>query len=579
MLPETATPLHQTAVRDFDRARKQAAMRQFFARVRRRSDDLLSYDEVHDQLGATGAIERGVQEIPLKSIVGSVGRYQDFTRDFLPKRDSDEERWVGVKTAIDQMKGMPPIEVYQINEAYFVKDGNHRVSIARQLGVDSITAYVTEVETRVPLSVDDDPAIMIKKARFRRFLEETSLDKLRPDSDMSMTFIGHYQTMLDQINIHYHTLQQKNTDISYEEAVTSWYDDIYLPIVQMIREQGLLRNFPCRTEADIYIFFYDHHEELEAKLGWDVDTETAFEDLLDKQARPKHSFRRAWQSLIPPELEEGPEPGKWRKKQLAKDRGDHLFADILVTLTGKESDEVLLDRVIAIAKPDDDRLLGLHVVKKKGHLNSKRVKRVRKMFKSRCEEAGLVGEFAVEVGNVAAVINKRAAWADLVVVGMSHPPDGRPLTRLTHGLNTLIQGCPRPILIIPSEMTINLNSPILLSYDGSRKADEALFMAAYFASRRPRKLTVVTVKTDHTDRTDLEAARTYLEGKRVKAEYIFREDRSKSIAKLVLETAVDTDAGLLIIGGFGFRPMLHLVLGSAVDEILREFKRPVFICR
>lgn len=579
MSAANAMPLQQTAVRDFDRARKQAAIRQFFARVRGQSYELLSYDAVHDQLGASGAVQRGVQEISLDSIVGSVGRYQDFTRDFLPKRDSDEERWVGVKTAVDQMKGMPPIEVYQINDAYFVKDGNHRVSIARQLGVETITAYVTEVETRVPLSLDDDPGEVIAKARLRHFLEETNIDKLRPDSDLTMTFVGHYQTLLDQINVYYRTLQQENKAIGYAEAVTCWYDDVYLPVILMIREQGVLRNFPSRTEADIYIFLYDHHEDLEEELGWDIDRETAVEDLVNKKKRSKRSIRRAWQSLIPLELEEGPEPGKWRKKQLAKDRGHHLFSDILVTLTGRKSDEAVLDRVIALAKPDDDRLLGLHVVKKKEKLDSKQVKKIKEMFESRCQEAGLVGEFAVEAGNVAAVIIERAAWVDLVVVGMSHPPDDKPLARLGHGLNVLVQSCPRPVLIIPNYATTDIGSPMLLSYDGSAKADEALFLAAYLALRQSRQLTVVTVKTEHTDREDLESARMYLESKQVEATYVFKEDMSKSIAESVLETAVSTDAGLLIMGGFGFRPVLHLVLGSAVDQILREFKRPVLICR
>ena len=578
MSVENVMPLQQTAVRDFDRARKQAAMHQFFARVRGRSDDLLSYDDVHEQLGAGTVTNQGVREIPLKSIVGSVGRYQDFTRDFLPKRDSDEERWVGVKTAVDQMKGMPPIEVYQINDAYFVKDGNHRVSIARQLGVDTITAYVTKVETRVPLCVDDDPAVVIGKARYRLFLEGTNIDKLRPDSDLTMTFIGHYQTLIDQIDAHHKILEQDGRVVTDDEAVTGWYDDVYLPIIRLIREQGVLRNFPRRTEADMYIFLYDHCERLEADLGWDIDVKTAVDDLVDKK-KSKRSLRRAWHALTPRNLEEGPKPGKWREKQLAKHRGGHLFADILVTLTGTESDNILLDRIIMFSKPDNDRLLGLHVVKKKSQVNSENVKRIREQFKLRCDEAGLVGEFAVEVGKVADVIIKRAAWADLVVVGMTHPPDGGSLARLGHGLNTLVQSCPRPILVIPSEMSADIHSPMLLPYDGSRKADEALFLAAYFAFRQSRKLTVVTVKTDRTNRKDLEYAQKYLEGREIEADYVFKEDRSKSIAESVLETAVSTDAGLLIMGGFGFRSMLHLVLGSAVDEILREFKRPVLICR
>mgnify|MGYP001040425896 CR=1 FL=1 len=164
-----------------------------------------------------------------------------------------------------------------------------------------------------------------------------------------------------------------------------------------------------------------------------------------------------------------------------------------------------------------------------------RVRETRALFESRCKEAGLVGEFAVEVGKVADVIIKRAAWVDLVVVGMTHPSDGS-LARLGHGLNKLVQSCPRPIFVLPSNATTDVGSPMLLSYDGSRKADEALFLAAYFALRQPRKLTVVTVKTEHTDRSDLEYAREYLESREIEADYVFQEDRSKSIAESVLET-------------------------------------------
>ncbi len=455
-------PLHRTAVRDFDRARKQAAMRQFFARVRGRSDDLLSYDDVQDQLGAENSIGRGLQEIPIKAIVGSVGRYQDFTREFLPKRDSDEERWVGVKTAIDQMKGMPPIEVYQINDAYFVADGNHRVSIARQLDAPTITAYVTEVKTRVPLSVDDDPHEVIRKSRFRRFLEQTNIDHLRPDSDLTMTFVGQYQMLLDQIDGYHRTLQQDNDEVTYDEAVTGWYDEVYLPIIQLIRKQGVLRNFPNRTEADIYAFLYDHQEHLEKKLGWDVDAETAVEDLVEQETnKPQRAVRRVWQALTPLSLEEGPKPGKWREKQQAKRRDNHLFTDILVTLTGNETDENLLNRVVRLAKLDQDRLLGLHIVKKKSEIKSKRVEKTKKRFEAHCAEAGLVGEFAVEVGNIPAAIIKRAAWADLVVVGMTHPPDNQPLARLGNGLNILAQRCPRPILVIPDGVDVDPCGAIL----------------------------------------------------------------------------------------------------------------------
>ena len=97
--------------------------------------------------------------VPLDSIVGSVGRYEDFTRDFLPRRDSDKERWARVEFLANESTGLPPVELFQIGDAYFVNDGNHRVSVARQSGHTHIEAYVTDVHTRVPLS----PGIQAKR--------------------------------------------------------------------------------------------------------------------------------------------------------------------------------------------------------------------------------------------------------------------------------------------------------------------------------------------------------------------------------------------------------------------------------
>ena len=187
---------YQIAIRDFRRARREAAIQQILARVTGKSADLLCFDDVRQQLRTTGEeVERGLQEIPLDKIVGSVGRYKDFTRSFMPKRDSDEERWAQVKAATLDMTGYPPIEVYQMGDAYFVKDGNHRVSVARQLGTETISAYVTEVKTQLPLGADDDPNEVLCKARYAKFLELTGLSELRPEADLLMTFAGYYPVL------------------------------------------------------------------------------------------------------------------------------------------------------------------------------------------------------------------------------------------------------------------------------------------------------------------------------------------------------------------------------------------------
>ncbi len=568
---------YRTAVQDFRRARQQAAMRQLIARLTGKSADLLSYDVVEDGLQVLGTEECGVQEIELDKIVGSVGRYRDFTRDFLPKHDHNAERWARVKAAVMDMRGMSPIEVYQVGEVYFVKDGNHRVSVARQLGTKTISAYVTEVKTRVPLTADDDPNEAICKARYAEFLQKTNLDKVRPDANLLLTFCNQFPWFLQQIEAH----RRQMGDVDMETAVAHWYDHIYLPVVKLMREQGILRNFPRRTEADLFLLVNEHRAELEEALGWEIDTKTAASDLAEQeQERKRNIFRRIGtkirQALTPEDLEDGPEPGRWRKQQLAAGRGDRLFTDYLVAMRGTDADWHTLDHLIPMAKWEGDRLLGLHVVPHKSEINSPRVKALRQQFETRCREAGVAGEFAVEVGEVADTIIKRAAWVDLVVTSMVHPPGSQPMDRLGHGFNRLVQRCPRPILAVPSGSTGEYGRH-LLAYDGSPKADEALYIATYFKIRWDTSLVALTVETENTSPAALEKARRYIEQYGITD--VTYELRQKPIAEAVLATAAAHNSNEIIMGGFGYRPVKHLVLGSTVEHILREFKQPALICR
>jgi nucleotide-binding universal stress UspA family protein len=570
------TVVYNSAVEDFKRARRAAAMQQMMARLTGKSADLLAYDDVCRYVKSADEVKQGVREIPLDAIVGSVGRYQDFTRTFWPKNDSDEERWVSVKTAVNDMAGMPPIDVYKAGDVYFVIDGNHRVSIARQLGSDWITARVTEVKLRVPLSPGDNPDEIICKARYAEFLEQTNLDVLRPGADLLMTFCGQYQLLLDQIEAHAALLAEKGEHVNAETAVCRWYDEVYLPVLRHIRAQGIMRLFPDRTQADMYILFSERRVELEAALGWEIEPETAVSQLATEESeRPRGLAGWLRQTLVPPELSEGPPPGRWREFQKTRELGC-LFADYLVSIRGSESDWQMLDQVVKLAQRDDDRLLGLHIVAREAQRESARVNRIRDRFLRTCHESGLKAEFAVEVGSVVEVIIKRAIFADLVVLNLEHPPGPKPLARLGNRLSQLVQRCPRPILAIPCGAETAMDR-VLLAYDGSPKADEALFVATYLATRWPLSLTVVTVETEYTAVEALQNAREYLEAHGVtNATYVLQQ---MPIAKAVLQTAVDHGINFLIMGGFGFRPMMHFMLGSTVDEILRCFKHPILICR
>lgn len=288
-----------SAVEDFHRARRQAALAKILAYFTGESLDLLSYEEVRRQLRPSGQIERGLQEIPLDAIVGSVGRYKDFTRTFLPRHDGDATRWAQVKVA-QLTNGVPPITVYQIGEVYFVQDGNHRVSVARQMGNKTIEAYVTELKTAVPLSLDVQPDDLILKAEYADFLAETRLDVSRPQADLSLTSPGRYPLILEHIAVHryFMGLEQKR-DIAYEEAVSHWYDFVYLPVVQLMTEYGLLEDFPARTEADLYVWLAQHRAELEQEWQKPVQPDMAVAHLAAQlgQEKPPRLIRTLLQAM------------------------------------------------------------------------------------------------------------------------------------------------------------------------------------------------------------------------------------------------------------------------------------------
>ncbi|MBK9053775.1 MAG: hypothetical protein IPL78_23580 [Chloroflexi bacterium] len=287
-----------SAVDDFHRARRQIAIEKIMAFFTGLSLDLLSYEEVRRQLRTSGQIERGLQEIPLDAVVGSVGRYRDFTRTFLPRNESDAGRWAQVKVA-HLTQGVPPITVYQIGEVYFVQDGNHRVSVARQMGNRTIEAYVTELKTAVTLEPDVQPDDLILKAEYADFLAETRLDVARPQANLSLTSPGRYPLILEHIAVHrYYMGLEQQRDIGYEEAVSHWYDVVYLPIVQLMQEHGLLEDFPDRTEADLYVWLAQHRAEIEQQWDEIVQPDMAVAHLAAQLVQEKPSAPRFVRALL-----------------------------------------------------------------------------------------------------------------------------------------------------------------------------------------------------------------------------------------------------------------------------------------
>lgn len=253
-----------TSQETFQAARRRAFVRDILAELSGRPDDLLSFDEVREQLHLSEpSADVRSEEIPLDKIVGSVGRYRDFNRAFLPRAPIDPERW----TRIERLHGrvdLPPIDVFLVGDVYFVRDGNHRVSVARALRHKTIRARVIEVPVRVPLGPNTSPDDLILKAGYTEFLEKTSLDTTCPEQRIELTRPGGYLSLLQHIEVHQFYLGLRSRDYpSLAEAAEDWYRNVYLPVVERIRTSGVLGGFPGRSEADLYLWIAENQARLQ----------------------------------------------------------------------------------------------------------------------------------------------------------------------------------------------------------------------------------------------------------------------------------------------------------------------------
>jgi len=549
-----------------------------FAWLRGTSAELLPYEEVRQMLRANTGSERGLQDIPIAAIVGSVSRYTDFTRNFLPRQDQDRSRWVKVKVAMEEFQGLPPIEVYQIGQVYFVKDGNHRVSIAREMGATHIQAYVTEVQSKVPLTPEVRADDLILKAEYVDFLSRTHLDVLRPEASLSVTAPGMYAVLAEHIQVHrYYMGVESQRAISDDEAVTHWYDTVYQPVSEIIHRLELLAAFPGRTEADLYLWLTEHREHLRESLGWDIPASSAAVDLAEQfSPTPRHIITRMGEKLrellTPNPLLSGPRPGTWRA---ARQHAERLFPRLLVALNGQESGWVALAQALEFARREGGQVYGLHVVHSEAHKETQAVITLESAFKQHCDAVGVPGALALEVGDVTAAIIARARWADLLVVSLDYPPGAGPFAKLQSGFRELILRAPIPVLAVPCPL-FPLNR-LLLAYDASPKSQEALFVTAYLASRWNVQVTVLTVNPDATaGQRTLDTALAALREYGVCADGICEPSAAPGAAIVVYLETIQAD--LVVMGGYAHNAMLEVVFGSAVNDVLRN-RRAVLCCR
>lgn len=289
----------ERAEEDFSRART----REFLARIQDflvpTRKHLLSLEEVRSILRPEGETYLGMQAVPIDRIVGSEGRYRDFNRHFLPRFDHLRPRWVRVDLAHYKDVILPPIQLYEAGGLYFVRDGNHRVSVARMQGTRAIDAEVISLNTKVSL----EPGMGLEELRKavilyekEQFYRKTGFREATGDDNLDFSTPGQYDIVLNHILVHKYFINQgKAEEIPFRNALESWYRTVYAPIVTVIRSDRLEARFPGRTPADLYVYIVKHWDHLKRKYGLPVTVRSA---VVDFSSRYGKGFRERIQGML-----------------------------------------------------------------------------------------------------------------------------------------------------------------------------------------------------------------------------------------------------------------------------------------
>lgn len=214
-------------------------------------DRISAFNEQEEAKEDVQVIEHGVKSIELEKIIGSVGKYSDFDSRFRRKKQVSDQRFTDIKQAMREGKSLPPVKLYQIRSDYYVFDGNHRVSAAKELGRSEIQAKIIELRSDTNTM---ENLLYIEK---HNFYEKTKLEH-----NIDLTEVGKYIYLEKQIKKHKNHLTNitgKETD--FIKAAKDWYNTIYLPLATIIKNEKLIKHFPKRSVADLYTYIAYHHWE------------------------------------------------------------------------------------------------------------------------------------------------------------------------------------------------------------------------------------------------------------------------------------------------------------------------------
>ena len=263
---------------------------------------VLSFQDEQVRHGAYARSDRGIQTIEVRQVVGSVGRWADFDRRFRYRRASyqaphDSAARLRRLRQLYAVGRVPPVELYQIGEDYFVLDGHHRVALAIEFGQEYVDAHVVEYRPD-----PSDPTNVVQRER-SAFVRETGLHAVH------VTEPGRYPKLLSRIQSYRHELvvnalpDEMTTrpliwpiatmppaePPNIREAARRWFESEYSLVVDVLRAEYVLKRYPERGLGDLYGYVCDHRWYLSERQGWDVGLDVALVDFVHQVA---HSMQR-----------------------------------------------------------------------------------------------------------------------------------------------------------------------------------------------------------------------------------------------------------------------------------------------
>lgn len=293
------------AQEDFVKARNKAWVNDLQNLMNPDKKKLLSFNDVKKILKPQNEVYAGLKVVPIKKIVGSEGRYNDFDNHFLPRSNELKQRWMNVDEAHLSNVVLPPIQLYELGGLYFVRDGNHRVSVAKAQGVEFIDAEVTSLQSEIQLPATVQQNTLLEAVityEKRVFYSETHFGDLTDCWDLDFTATGRYDVIYNHILVHkYFINEQQSSEVAFTDALVSWYTTVYLPVIAVIEKYRLLADFKNRTKSDIYVWVVKHWDRLKQKNGNDYSLDAATKDFvkLEQASHAKHgSFFTRLKALL-----------------------------------------------------------------------------------------------------------------------------------------------------------------------------------------------------------------------------------------------------------------------------------------